>query len=168
MRRTGNPDNTCLWWPCATPRTACLLQAVVLSAVIAVAFQSLLSFFVDVPTLFLHLGGFVVCFLAVWRFQGTLLNWLERPSPVRWVRFGPKAIEGELSDNGQVVAFEVLEVGRFLGAMVIKLQSAHETRGPRLTDFAKTVSITLWQSALGKDLFRKISVLTLWHARRGA
>lgn len=166
MQRAIHLNNTCRWQPCAPPKAACVMQAVVLSAVIAVVLQSVLTIFVNTPVVFLHLIGFLCVLPVVLRFQSSLDGRWGELGQVQWVQFSPERIEAQLASTGQVVVLEVVEAGRFLGAMVVQFKPSHTVVGWGSHSLAKTFSITLWQATLGKDLFRKLSVLTLWHARR--
>ena len=168
MQRAIHLNNTCRWQPCAPPKAACVMQAVVLSAVIAVVLQSVLTIFVDTPVVLSHLIGFLCVLPVVLRFQTSLEGRSGESGQVQWVQFSPERIEAQLANTGQILVLEVVGARRFLGAMVVQFKPLHTGVGWASTSLTNMISIMLWQATMGKDLFRKLSVLILWHARRGA
>lgn len=167
MQRTLDSINTVRWQPGAAPVAACVLQAVLLSAAVSVLFQSLANVFLDIPSVFLHLGSFLVVFPFVWKWQVHNRLGLAGTDLFQWVCFDPHAIEGQLKYDGKVVRLEVVEMGRFWGALLLRLKpTSSALNSPAASVIGKPVAITVWKSIIGQEKFRRLAVLATWHARR--
>lgn len=171
MQHAADSASTIEWRPRAAPKTACALQAVLVSAVISVVFQSILNWFVDVPAIFLHLGSWVIILPIVWKWRHQL-SWVFGQTATdvfSRIDFGRDAINGQLKSNGNAVALQVTEVERFFGAIQVGLTPTFGALDDRLAlSGSKKVVITIWHSSKDKEKFRKLSTLALWHARRVA
>lgn len=169
MLRTNdlaNPADVVQWRPSAPPFTACFLQAVLASGALAVVAQALINLVWSVPAMTIHLTVFVVSLPAIWWLQLHRRAWFEPAVGLSLVRFTPQGIDGEITGQGRAVPLEVVEVGRYWGALALKLKPL-EPLNP-LADVipARSTQIVVWKAILGQETFRKLSVLALWHARR--
>lgn len=168
MRCVAEPDAIVYWHPSGLPRTACIMQAVVLAAASTVIFQSVVNLFWPVPSVLLHLIGFSMSLPVFW-FARLLNN--EAGSGQRGLSglaLTTQSVLASFHEKHGPVPMRVTEVGRYWGALTLSLKPDSSSAECSDAGRAKAIRVTLWESNLGKEMFRKISLLALWHARRAA
>lgn len=168
MQRTSNSSNSIDWQPGAAPKTACVVQAVLLSAAVAVLFQSVINLWLGLSAFALQLGGFLVVFPFAWRLLGNGQGMDCDHLAFDRVCFELDGVVGERDQTGERVPLKLLDVGRFLGAMQIRFKPICPVGCSLTTGADAPVAITVWKSTVGQEKFRKIAVMTQWHARRVA
>ncbi|UOD49587.1 hypothetical protein [Orrella daihaiensis] len=164
MQNAAAETITVQWRPCATPLVARIVQAILVSAAIAVVFQSLVNLAIDTAAMVLHITCFVAVFPLVWKWR--LYSRLEGDCHrhFRGVRFTSELIEGELQSGDRSIGLQIEEVGQFWTAMVLRLRPIDTQSGVRAD---KAFDVLVWKQGQNKEEFRKIALLALWHARRG-
>jgi len=168
MQPNNNPVNTVQWFYCAPPKTACVAQAVLMSAVAAVVLEALINLVWELPVIAVHLAIFMILLPAIlwlrWRWHDSV----EQPNGLSSIEFGEQGVRAQISGQSTRVALEVLEASRHFGALTLKLKSVDCWR-PSTNSFATDrFELTIWKAAVDKEVFRKISVLAFWHVRRAA
>jgi hypothetical protein len=165
MQSDINLANAAQWRSGATPKTVCLMQAVLVSAAFAVLIQSIANVFWAVPVEVLHLTAFVLALPVTWLLRVRMDSWLVSEGAVSSVCFSRQSVLASFENRHEPVLMRITAIGRYWGALSLKLHSEQSTAVDVRFDRSLPVTFTLWESTLGKEKFRKVCALVYWHAR---
>ncbi len=165
MQSDINLADAAQWRSDATPRTVCLMQAVLISAAFAVLIQSIVNVFWAFPVEALHLTAFVLVLPVAWLLRIRGGSWLVSEGAVSSVGLSRQSVLATFENNHQPVLMRITAIGRYWGALSLTLQPEQSAAMDVRLDASVPITFTLWESTLGKERFRKACALAYWHAR---
>ena len=150
MHLASDPSWTIRWHANEPPRAACLWRAVLLSGALTAVIDAVLTL-----SVFWHAGVFLPTFLlCCWglhRFSGRRSTQDGEIGALQWSEDHVARVDGDKRTPVSIVG-----VQRHHGALTLTLRDQDCLRESR--------RVTIWQDNVGKETFRRLSVLAAWHA----
>lgn len=166
MRCDNQSGLTVVWRRGVTTKTACLMQAVLVSAAAAVLMQSAVNLFWAGSSIALHVVFFSLSLPIVWWLRSYLTSPDGQGASFTAIELAADGVLGCREGERGTVALRVVAVNRFFGALAIKLAPFSNHCASSTPAHGGSFWLTVWESALGKEKFRKVSLFALHHAQR--